>query len=120
MTGDSGHTVPCPGPLTRLRSQADATGAIIRQDSAGARQFEPCWTRSACPAGGRPPRRPSRPPRSVLDAADEASPVRNDIRDVEHALCVATGTADVHAALMAVRHHLPGTGPLDDSVLDSR
>ncbi|MFD6185046.1 DUF5133 domain-containing protein [Streptomyces goshikiensis] len=56
---------------------------------------------------------------SVLDAADEASPVRKEIRDVEHALCVATGTADVHAALIAARHHLPGTGALDDSVLDS-
>lgn len=56
---------------------------------------------------------------SVLDAADEASPVRKEIRDVEHALCVATGTADVHAALMAARLHLPGTGTLDDSVLDS-
>ncbi|MFC6512090.1 DUF5133 domain-containing protein [Streptomyces goshikiensis] len=56
---------------------------------------------------------------SVLDAADEASPVRKEIRDVAHALCVATGTADVHAALMAARHHLPGTGALDDSVLDS-
>ncbi|MFE4257266.1 DUF5133 domain-containing protein [Streptomyces sp. NPDC056883] len=41
------------------------------------------------------------------------------IRDVEHALCVATGTADVHAALMAARHRLPGAGALDDSVLDS-
>ncbi|MFE9847095.1 DUF5133 domain-containing protein [Streptomyces goshikiensis] len=56
---------------------------------------------------------------SVLDAADEASPVRKEIRDVEHALCVATGTADVYAALMAARHHLPGAGALDDSVLAS-
>ncbi|MEU8943311.1 DUF5133 domain-containing protein [Streptomyces goshikiensis] len=57
--------------------------------------------------------------RRPLDASDEASPVRKEIRDVEHALCVATGTADVHAALMAARHHLPGTGALDDSVLAS-
>ncbi|MER7764928.1 DUF5133 domain-containing protein [Streptomyces sp. NPDC097619] len=53
---------------------------------------------------------------SVLDAA-EGSPVRGEIRDVERALCVATGTTDVHAALIAARHHLPGTGVLDDSVL---
>ncbi|MEU9160451.1 DUF5133 domain-containing protein [Streptomyces sp. NPDC048424] len=37
--------------------------------------------------------------------------------DVERALCVSTGTTDVHAALIAARHHLPGTGCLDDSVL---
>ncbi|MEU3409558.1 DUF5133 domain-containing protein [Streptomyces sp. NPDC006670] len=57
---------------------------------------------------------------SVLDAADDASPVRQELRDVEQALCVATGTADVHAALIAARHHLPGTGALDDSVLAPR
>ncbi|MFF3215385.1 DUF5133 domain-containing protein [Streptomyces sp. NPDC002886] len=57
---------------------------------------------------------------SVLDAAEGDSPVRREIRDVEHTLCVATGTADVHAALIAARHHLPGTGALDDSVLASR
>ncbi|MFE4632334.1 DUF5133 domain-containing protein [Streptomyces sp. NPDC056773] len=56
---------------------------------------------------------------SVLDAADEASSVRKEIGDVERALCVATGTADVHAALIAARHGLPGAGALDDSVLDS-
>ncbi|WP_435867637.1 DUF5133 domain-containing protein [Streptomyces xanthophaeus] len=56
---------------------------------------------------------------SVLHAADAASPVREEIRDVEHALCVATGTADVHAALIGARHHLPGTGAFDDSVLAS-
>ncbi|MFJ7271702.1 DUF5133 domain-containing protein [Streptomyces sp. NPDC099050] len=56
---------------------------------------------------------------SVLDAADEASPVSEELRDVEHALCVATGTADVHAALISARHRLPGAGAFDDSVLDS-
>ncbi|MEU2455371.1 DUF5133 domain-containing protein [Streptomyces sp. NPDC012765] len=54
---------------------------------------------------------------SVLDAADGDSPVRREIEAVERALCVATGTTDVHAALIAARHHLPGTGALDDSVL---
>ncbi|MFD5419367.1 DUF5133 domain-containing protein [Streptomyces sp. NPDC127069] len=57
---------------------------------------------------------------SVLDAADDASSVRGEMRDVEQALCVATGTADVYAALIAARHHLPGAGALDDSVLASR
>ncbi|KIF01395.1 hypothetical protein PL81_35885 [Streptomyces sp. RSD-27] len=57
---------------------------------------------------------------SVLDAAADASPVRDDIRAVEQALCVATGTTDVHAALIAARHHLPGAGALDDSVLAPR
>ncbi|MCC0093471.1 MULTISPECIES: DUF5133 domain-containing protein [Streptomyces] len=54
---------------------------------------------------------------SVIDAAEGDSPVRKEIEDVERALCVSTGTTDVHAALIAARHHLPGTGPLDDSVL---
>ncbi|MFJ7779640.1 DUF5133 domain-containing protein [Streptomyces yangpuensis] len=54
---------------------------------------------------------------SVLDASEGDSPVRKEIEAVERALCVATGTTDVHAALIAARHHLPGTGPLDDSVL---
>ncbi|MGW6983863.1 hypothetical protein ACWGE1_31205 [Streptomyces sp. NPDC054932] len=38
-------------------------------------------------------------------------------RDVPAAGVRATGTTDVHAALIAARHHLPGTGALDDSVL---
>ncbi|MFB7979686.1 DUF5133 domain-containing protein [Streptomyces vinaceus] len=42
-----------------------------------------------------------------------------EFADVERALCVATGTTDVHPALIAARHHLPGTGTLDDSVLAS-
>ncbi|MFF3215544.1 DUF5133 domain-containing protein [Streptomyces sp. NPDC002886] len=57
---------------------------------------------------------------SVLAAADGQSPVHKEIKDVEYALCVATGTADVHAALIAARHRLPGAGVLDDSVLASR
>lgn len=54
---------------------------------------------------------------SVLDAAEGGSPVRREIEDVERALCVSTGTTDVHAALIAARHQLPGTDTLDDSVL---
>ncbi|MEU3317398.1 DUF5133 domain-containing protein [Streptomyces sp. NPDC006662] len=54
---------------------------------------------------------------AVLDATGDNSPVRKEIEDVERALCVATGTTDVHAALIAARHQLPGAGALDDSVL---
>ncbi|MDA5282705.1 DUF5133 domain-containing protein [Streptomyces sp. NPDC054904] len=54
---------------------------------------------------------------AVLDAAEEGSPVRREIEAVERALCVATGTGDIHAALIAARHQLPGAGILDDSVL---
>ncbi|MEW2373847.1 DUF5133 domain-containing protein [Streptomyces sp. NPDC048387] len=54
---------------------------------------------------------------AVLDATGDDSPVRKEIEDVERALCVATGTTDVHAALIAARHQLPGAGALDDSVL---
>ncbi|MFF4297280.1 DUF5133 domain-containing protein [Streptomyces vinaceus] len=42
-----------------------------------------------------------------------------ELADVERSLSVATGTTDGHAALIAARHHLPGTGTLDDSVLAS-
>ncbi|MFE5559917.1 DUF5133 domain-containing protein [Streptomyces sp. NPDC056544] len=56
---------------------------------------------------------------SVLDAAEGESPVRREIEEVEQALCVSTSTTDVHAALIAARHQLPGTGTLDDSVLIS-
>ncbi|MEX0172636.1 DUF5133 domain-containing protein [Streptomyces sp. LMG1-1-1.1] len=56
---------------------------------------------------------------SVLDAADGESALRKEIEDVERALCVSTAITDVHAALIAARHHLPGTGTLDDSVFVS-
>ncbi|MET9323452.1 DUF5133 domain-containing protein [Streptomyces sp. NPDC003038] len=54
---------------------------------------------------------------AVLDAGEGVSPVRSEIEDVARALCVATGTTDVHAALIAARHRLPGAHALDDSVL---
>ncbi|MFD9725996.1 DUF5133 domain-containing protein [Streptomyces sp. NPDC059072] len=57
---------------------------------------------------------------AVLDAAaDDPSPVREELEDAGRALCVATGTADVHAALFSARHRLPGARVLDDSVLAS-
>ncbi|MFD8892812.1 hypothetical protein [Streptomyces sp. NPDC059566] len=39
------------------------------------------------------------------------------LRDDNTYQLVAAGTTDGHAALIAARHHLPGTGALDDSVL---
>ncbi|MFD3548856.1 DUF5133 domain-containing protein [Streptomyces sp. NPDC058655] len=54
---------------------------------------------------------------SVLDASDGPSPVREEIRDVARALCVATGTSSIDAALVAARHRLPGADTLDDSLL---
>ncbi|MET9608102.1 DUF5133 domain-containing protein [Streptomyces sp. NPDC006512] len=56
---------------------------------------------------------------AVLDAAEDGSPVGRELADVERALCVATGTIDIHAALIAARHQLPGAGVLDDSLLAS-
>ncbi|MFF5705242.1 DUF5133 domain-containing protein [Streptomyces sp. NPDC012794] len=55
---------------------------------------------------------------AVLAEGDgAASHVRTEMEDVAQALCVATGTTDIHAALIAARHHLPGADTFDDSVL---
>ena len=39
------------------------------------------------------------------------------LEDVCYTLCVATGTRDIEAALVAARFHLPGARPYDDSIL---
>jgi hypothetical protein len=50
--------------------------------------------------------------------AEEGSPeVRQRMDDVAYALCIATGTKDVDAALIAARHDLPGSDERDDSLL---
>ncbi|WP_409061470.1 DUF5133 domain-containing protein [Streptomyces sp. SYP-A7185] len=50
--------------------------------------------------------------------ADQGSPEsRQEYADVAYGLCVATGTSDIDAALVAAFHHLPGARPTDDSVL---
>lgn len=49
--------------------------------------------------------------------ADSAR-VRQRMEDVAYTLCVATGTRDVEAALMAARRQLRGTRPQDDAVLN--
>ncbi|MEU6340775.1 DUF5133 domain-containing protein [Streptomyces sp. NPDC046977] len=51
----------------------------------------------------------------VLDPADPE--VRRRLEDVSYTLCVATGTGDVDAALVAARLRLPGARPLDDSAV---
>lgn len=52
----------------------------------------------------------------VLDAEDGEETVRQRLADVSYALCVATGTKDVDAAIIAARHQLPGARPQDDSL----
>jgi hypothetical protein len=44
------------------------------------------------------------------------SEVRRRLEDVSYTLCVATGTSDVDAAVIAARLRLPGARPQDDSV----
>ncbi|MFI9771191.1 DUF5133 domain-containing protein [Streptomyces sp. NPDC052415] len=53
----------------------------------------------------------------ILHAHDGGPDVRQRMDDVAYTLCVATGTADVDAALIAARHQLPGARPEDDSLL---
>lgn len=55
-----------------------------------------------------------------LRQAEEGSDSeRQRLDDVSYTLCIATGTRDVDAALIAARHHLPGARPEDDSVLEA-
>ncbi|MFF4492031.1 DUF5133 domain-containing protein [Streptomyces sp. NPDC001544] len=50
--------------------------------------------------------------------AEEGSPeVQRRMDDIAYSLCVATGTRDIDAALIAARHRLPGARPQDDSLL---
>ncbi|EST21679.1 hypothetical protein N566_27265 [Streptomycetaceae bacterium MP113-05] len=53
-----------------------------------------------------------------LHAEDGGEKARQRLDDVSYTLCIATGTQDVDAALIAARHHLPGARPEDDSVLE--
>ncbi|MFD7923098.1 DUF5133 domain-containing protein [Streptomyces sp. NPDC059740] len=56
----------------------------------------------------------------ALDAVAGDERARRRTADLAYSLCVATGTDDVDAALVAARHRLPGARPEDDSVLESR
>lgn len=53
----------------------------------------------------------------ALHAENGGAEVRQRLDDVAYSLCVATGTHDVDAALVAARHRLPGAGTFDDSVV---
>ncbi|MFD9542926.1 DUF5133 domain-containing protein [Streptomyces sp. NPDC060022] len=53
----------------------------------------------------------------ILRAEDGDADVQQRMDDITYTLCVATGTRDIDAALVAARHQLPGARPLDDSVL---
>ncbi|CAK7283906.1 MULTISPECIES: DUF5133 domain-containing protein [Streptomyces] len=55
----------------------------------------------------------------ILHAEDGSPEVRQRMDDVAYTLCVATGTRDVDAALIAARHRLPGARPQDDSLLSA-
>lgn len=53
----------------------------------------------------------------ILHAENGGPEVRRRMDDVAYTLCVATGTRDIDAALVAARHRLPGARPQDDSLL---
>ncbi len=53
----------------------------------------------------------------TLHAENGDTEVRQRLDDVAYSLCVATGTHDVDAALIAARHRLPGARTFDDSVV---
>lgn len=53
----------------------------------------------------------------ILQAENGEAEVQRRMDDIAYTLCVATGTRDIDAALIAARHQLPGARPQDDSVL---
>ncbi|MFF2518625.1 DUF5133 domain-containing protein [Streptomyces sp. NPDC058086] len=53
----------------------------------------------------------------ALHAENGSPAVRQRTADVAYTLSVSTGTRDVHVALVAARHQLPGARPQDDSLL---
>ncbi|MFJ9036931.1 DUF5133 domain-containing protein [Streptomyces sp. NPDC102406] len=53
----------------------------------------------------------------ALNASEGSAEVQQRMDDVAYTLCIATGTADIDAALIAARHQLPGARPEDDSLL---
>ncbi|MFG2817078.1 DUF5133 domain-containing protein [Streptomyces sp. NPDC048410] len=53
----------------------------------------------------------------VLAAQEGDAEVRRRMDDIAYTLCVATGTRDIDAALIAARHRLPGARPEGDSLV---
>ncbi|WP_371525610.1 DUF5133 domain-containing protein [Streptomyces sp. NBC_01283] len=56
---------------------------------------------------------------AVLRADQGGAEGRQEYEDVAYSLCLATGTSDIDAALVAASHHLPGARPADDSLLSA-
>ncbi|MFI6090945.1 DUF5133 domain-containing protein [Streptomyces sp. NPDC051218] len=54
---------------------------------------------------------------AVLRADQGSAESRQEYADVAYSLCLATGTSDIDAALVAASHQLPGARPADDSLL---
>ncbi|MGW7069074.1 DUF5133 domain-containing protein [Streptomyces sp. NPDC054855] len=54
---------------------------------------------------------------AVLRADQGSAASRQEYEDVAYSLCLATGTSDIDAALVAASHQLPGARPTDDSLL---
>ncbi|MET8473504.1 DUF5133 domain-containing protein [Streptomyces sp. NPDC006422] len=54
---------------------------------------------------------------SALDADEGGPAAQRRLDDIGYSLCVATGTNDVDAALVAARHRLPGARVHDDSLI---
>jgi hypothetical protein len=55
-----------------------------------------------------------------LHAEEGTLEARKRLDDVVYGLCIATGTNDIDAALVAARHRLPGARPHDDSLVTGR
>lgn len=53
----------------------------------------------------------------ALHAENCGEDVQQRLDDVAYTLCIATGTRDADAALIAARHQLPGARPEDDSLI---
>ncbi|MEU6079385.1 DUF5133 domain-containing protein [Streptomyces sp. NPDC047108] len=55
----------------------------------------------------------------AVQAGEGGLEAQQRFADVSYTLCVATGTRDVDAALIAARHQLPGARVQDDSLLSA-
>ncbi|MEU8825407.1 DUF5133 domain-containing protein [Streptomyces sp. NPDC048636] len=55
----------------------------------------------------------------ALHASEGGPGAKQRLDDVSYTLCVATGTRDLDAALIAARHRLPGARAEDDSILSA-
>ncbi len=54
---------------------------------------------------------------TTLHAEGGSPETHRRFHDVRYTLCIATGTQDIDAALIAARHRLPGARLTDDSAL---